>query len=173
MITHNNMTGKKISRALFECKWHNVNIKCPDNMKLFNFKFHINKNEFVMLDNYGDEVIPADLYKKILGHELFSSNLIICKKTGAVYLGTFDKEKSKYSLLIHSLPNDFVVPKTHLKKLDELLNMKRPYAFDCNKWALWNFIDKEEGFRYLRENLVVRLHFPNNDIECDYRGFES
>lgn len=167
MITSSDMTNKKINKVLFECKWYNVNIKCPGDMRLFNFKFHINKMEFVMLDNYGDEVIPADLYKRILGYELFSSNLIICKKTGAVYIGTFDKEKSDYQLLIGSLPIDLVVPKTHLKKIDELLNMKRPYTFDCNKWALWNYIDKEEGFRYLRENLIVTLNFPNDSIECE------
>lgn len=167
MITSSDMTGKKISRVLFEGKYYNTSIKCPGNMKLFNFKFHIDNMEFVLLDNYGDEVIPADLYKKILGYKLFSGNLIICKTTGEVYFGTFYKEKGNYKLLINSLSFNFIVPEIDVKKIDELLNMKRPYAFDCNKRALWNYINKEEGLGHLRKNLVVRLHFPNDDIEYE------
>lgn len=151
-----------------------TNTIVPDSSKLFNFDVKAKAGKttrtFLVLDNYGDEVLPRDVLKRLLHMDMLGYNLAIDRSDGILYTAQFLSEKPNISLAVARLTHGrnlepMQVPRKFLKRIDELKNKKRPYYVSCWEPSVWAFLEKEEGFACLRESLLVDLHFDQRRVQ--------
>jgi hypothetical protein len=169
IVQHSDMHGKKLSMvSVWEdglLKDYPCATRVPGALKLMNFDVKAGSQAFLVLDNYGDEVLPAKTMRRVIGHDLFAWNLAINRSDGTFHIATFAKEGTQYAMLISRLYQGEALPRKFLGRLDELKSKKRPYFVTCWEECVWSFIDKEGGYSALRENLVVDLNFDRRRVQ--------
>lgn len=163
------MEGRTIKLIRGASQLLKINTVTPKD-KLFNFEIETftknNKYKFIVLDNYGDEIILQSIYKRLLFHKLFEQNLIIEFYSGKIYSGVFFEEiKSGNIELVLTEFSNLSIPSKYKSRLKELLSSKRPYYFTIPIELLFNFIDKEIGYRELQDNIHVILDFKNMKLD--------
>jgi len=145
----------------------------PPATNLFTFEVSTTQDAFLVLDNYGDEILPFDFARNLLqvGPDQVY-NLAVSTLNGKVYLATFHEEAGDFLSLSLVALNGTQVPGKFLRRLDELKSKKRPYFLTVLETYVWDFLAKEIGLKDLRENIVVHLDFDTKAIEVhrkDYR----
>ena len=175
IVHHSNIHGKTLSK-IYLCSdgWKSLKTatQVPDMAKLFNFDVQADRT-FLVLDNYGDEVLPDRIMKKLLGFGLFQWNLVIDRADGMLYSAIFYLEGTKYEgtkyvIALTKLEHGegpMRLPKKYLGRLDELKNKKRPYFLTCQESSVWAFVDRWAGYATLQQNLIVDLYFDRRRVQ--------
>jgi hypothetical protein len=155
-----------VSNRSFKCK-----TRVPDKHKLFNFDLKTKEETWLVLDDYGNEVLPPSLVDRILGEGSFKKGytLAINRRTGQTYLAIFYTEKRKNSVTLHELSP--VVPKAYLKRLDELKSRKRPFYITLVDSAFAGLLDQELGYGDLEDRLVLDLEFKGSRIQVQQENY--
>lgn len=177
VVPPRDMQGKRLSRV-YLCSegWKALRASAPvpPDSKLMNFDVVAGAGKgvrrFLVLDNYGDEIIPSELSKVVHGHEMFDFNLAIDRASGGIHTVIFYREGRVFSMATAQLEHGdkqepVFLPKKYLGRLDELRNKKRPYLLTCWDQAMWGVLSRWEGYSALRANLVVDLHFDRRRLQ--------
>ena len=146
----------------------------PD--KLFNFDVTLGKlGKLLVLDNYGDEVMPDELRKPLLNTEMVRETIGIFRKTGEVVRVAFIREKIelpapgaetwKYSLTFWSFDKRVFVPRAYMKRLDELTSKKRPFYISLWESTLYGFITRWASYADLQASLLFDFHFNGKRLQ--------
>lgn len=158
-----------------------VEVPAPDSSKLFNFELPVRGlGGLVVLDPYGDEMMPDDIREKILNSaKMFRQTIGIFRKTGEIVNVGFMKERVKfegcpeeglpggqenqYSVSFWSFDlqtnKRLFLPQSYRKRIDELKSRKRPFYLANAEHSLYAFITRWGSYADLRDNLVIDLQF--------------
>lgn len=149
--------------------------KVPSSKKLFNFDLKAGDQTLLVLDNYGNELLPDKIERRILNVKKFDYTLAINRRTGVVFLVSFGIEKGRYIAIIS--PFDlgvehpmFRVPENFRIQLENLESKKRPYTISLDSPQLLSFIEREEGFNGLRHGIIVSFDFGTIRVELGAHG---
>lgn len=170
--------GKTISKVfLAHENWKSVKSgsPVPGSKMLSNFRLKAGKQELIVLDNYGNENLPDCIESRMLpGLGKFEYTLAIDTTTGSIYTVVFGIEKRRYIAVICPLMYDdneqeesYRIPPSMIEKIPTLLNKKRPFWLTLGTDELMSFIDREQGYSWLRKGLQVSFHFEPNFLEVD------
>jgi hypothetical protein len=156
-------------------KWDRYTLKdvyTPGARLLFNFDVSVGKlGRLLVLDNYGDEVMPDKFRRKLLTTKMFAETIGIFRKTGEVVRVAFIREKVAsnseefYSIVFYPFfdwdgsGRGLLLPKSYLKRLDELKSKKRPFCITLRDTDLFQFSERWVGYESLQNQLLVDLHF--------------
>lgn len=189
----------KFLKWAYDCdsRWdrYTVNTATPSPNKLFNFDVPMGKlGDLIVLDPYGDEIMPDDLRKVLLNEEMFHNTIGIFRKTGEIVHVGFIKETIPrigcpeegdpggediaYSLTFWNFSHQgnyprMFVPKAYLKRLDELKTQKRPFYISLWENSLFSFISRWSGYGDLQQNLLVDLHFYQRRLQVWNSGYRE
>jgi len=175
-IHHSNMHGKTL-KWVYLCSeaWKplETHTDIPDSRHLFNFNVEAKakgsreRRQFLVLDNYGDEILPNRVLKRVLNMGMFQYNLVIDRKDGILYTAQFVQESSRYAMTLARLDprHPLKLPRKFLGRLNELMSQKRPYYLSIWEPTVWAFVDREMGYQALRENLLVDLNFNQQRVQ--------
>jgi len=158
----------------------------PPSDKLFNFDLKVGDRRFLVLDNYGADLIPHEIEERVLeGSGSLMGNgtegnrgytLAIDRRTGVVYAIAFAREACLHPVAImwvfpraQDLP--LRVPLEGLKRIDELKSCKRPFRLLLDPLVLMSFIEREIGYRDLRAGLTLRLDFRPMALEITHDSY--
>jgi hypothetical protein len=164
-------------------RWDRYEVKTatPTKEHLFNFIVPVGKlGDLLVLDNYGDEVLPDKIRRPVMTTKMFHETIGIFRKTGQVVRVGFIKEKIQhigcpeegdpgseeweYSLTFWGLDlngagDPLYLPKKYLARLDELKSRKRPFYITLWENALYSFITRDTGYDAFDKALVIDFHF--------------
>jgi hypothetical protein len=153
---------------------------------LFNFDVPVGKlGKLLILDNYGDEVISDGIRKKIMQASTFSQTLGIFHKTGEIVRIAFmkervkvhgcseegepDSEEDQFSVQFWSFECDggkpLFLPKSYLKRIDELKSKKRPFYITLPEQSFYAFHDRWASYADLQKSIIIDLHFNGARIQ--------
>lgn len=171
--------GRKLSKVyLCDQAWKALptQSKAPPGRMLFNFEVQAGRGKtartFLVLDNYGDETIPSEMFEKLLRMKMFHFNLAIDKASGQLFTAAFVKEGREVSMTLAEMTftrftetKGIQLPKKLLPRLNELKSKKRPYFLTVYEPALWGFTVQESSLEDLRQSLVVDFHFDRRRVQ--------
>lgn len=172
--------GRKLT-CMYDCTrgWEaiEVNTQVPGDDKLFNFIVEGEKHRLFVLDPYGNEIILGDFAQRIFDRHTakYGYTIAVDGITGDVGTCMFQNEPDgslslAWSRVMTTGTQDVsTVPKRYRERLPELLHMKRPFQLSIRDTSLVNFIEREEGFQALRENLTITLRF-DGDMNLELWG---
>ena len=145
-------------------------VEVPTDEHLFSFRIYTQGRSFLVLDPYGDEEMPDDAHRRLLGGPRCSHPLVIDRDTGEVWQASFgtwvdrgsdgsfhsglERERS---VSLREMPDDVRLPKELLPRLHELESSKRPFRWNVHPGTLWDFLEHEVGWTDLEKNLLLEL----------------
>lgn len=145
----------------------------PDKDKITTFEVSFGNNErtVLVLDPYGDDDLGG-LRKKIFSG-VRKWTVGVDRKSGAIFLVTLESQSENGVTLAiqpwmsdyHSDAVHYRIPGKYRDRLGELWNKKRPYSVYASPHALQMFVDREEGYEYLRHNVVFSFAFDDGNVE--------
>lgn len=163
--------GKKIS-AVYDAdrEWSRTycRSKHPPSSKMSTYNLRFGDRTLLVLDKNGNESISPGLEAELFGgipHVSPDWTLALDCKTGQVCRLGYGRENRKLVAVFWEFEfgKDVRVPQTYLARLDELKSAKRPFCLLLNEQAALNFIEREYGYKDLRENIVIRLNFRKEE----------
>ncbi len=172
------------SRTIHEIITDNVNYRCksktPPKGDLFSFDlvaeglltprgFKDTNKTWLVLEDQGNTLLTKTLTDRIFegtGTYKHGYNLAIDRQTGQIYTAHFGRDKSINFVVLHPVTSKGpVVPVGFLPRIDKLRSKKRPFQLTLPDNVLVSFLDREIGYRDLKEQLVVELRFPGQTIQ--------
>jgi len=181
--------GRRISHA-YDCgngwREYPVHVTAPASDRLFNFDVPLGKRKadaILVLDNYGDELVPERIRRQIGCDRLFATTVGIHRKTGEVLHVGFieDRFEAHHGVSIECAPIVYVgmtfwsfglnvderlfVPKSYLRRIDELKNKKRPFLLTIADHAVFNFLTRWASYADLARNIMVDFHFDGARLQ--------
>jgi hypothetical protein len=168
--------GKYLA-ILYDCdqRWAStpVGIAMPGGTKLFSFDVPYGKTTLLVLNPSGDSTIsPPRLHQRVVGFPEHGGTIAIDRQLGQIYRVSFYREGTMYSMGINAFEK-YSVPRKFCKRLDETQSMQRPYDLSVRDSTIFLYIDREVGVEALRESLVVRLSFVNQQVEIWQEGYRT
>lgn len=149
-----------------------MNVQVPDEHHLFNFIIEGEGVNLIVLDDYGDDWLPNVIRERMFGMEYGQYTLAIDRKTGELGLLTLEDCDGEPAFWFQEwMPpsldrrESYRIPRRWVKRLDELLHMKRPFQCHIHPHTLQEFINQDVGYDRLRQEVVFTLGFVNASIE--------
>lgn len=145
--------------------------KTPLENKIFSFK--IDGTNFLILDPYGDDVIPTKIKKNIFDSNINKMFAVLDIKSGQVYTGSLLKEAEKCALLwLFETP--LIIPQKYLKNiLRDIEYKKRPYRFGISEIGLYNFFERLIGYNDLKNNIFIEFYYLTDKKIRIYKDYIS
>ena len=163
----------------------------PDDRHLFNFDLELVltgekrkkplKAHLLVLDNYGDEIMPDEIRKEVLSTTMFKETLGILRESGEIVRVGFMEEKVPHagcpeegapggftkvtSLAFSRFEPNQVVPLAYRERLDELKSQKRPYFLTFPEKLLFDFATHWASFIDLQRNVCVDLDLHGTRLQ--------
>lgn len=150
----------------------NSGTKIPPSDRLLNFDLVAGEDVYVVLDNYGDEILCGKIRDRLFSG-LDDFTLAIDEKTGQIYVVEFaETGKEENTAYLFSLEG-YRVPEKYLARINELKSFKRPYYISISEMGLIDFIDQEIGFSQLEEFVLIDLSFNDTRIQVVKDGYRT
>lgn len=175
--------GRRIAHV-YDCDhgWKEFpsDVRVPDKDKLFTFDLPLGKGKkerILVLDNYGDEVLPDRIRRQVLNDTMFANTIGIHRKTGEiVHVGFFETNGLAPGTKVTSAAfwrpgpsggggDGLFVPKRYILRLDELKSKKRPFYISLCEQEVYAFITRWSSYGDLQDNIVVDLDFDGNRVQ--------
>jgi hypothetical protein len=157
----------RISEVFVSGKTYRGRTQTPLEGKLLNFclSLYDGSREWVILDNYGNEILTESVTDRIFGEGSYAHGyyLAIDQEDGHIFRAVFGESDMDCSLNLD--PLSMRVPPKYLAKLDKLMIEKRPFALNLPSVVWRDLFDHEIGFRDAAKELMVELHFGPNEIQ--------
>ena len=160
---------------------YDSNVRVPGSDKLFNFDMPLGKKGAILvLDNYGDEVLPSRIRRQIMNDKMFANTIGIHRKTGEIvnvgfieeYIADLSEEGTTtktagtfWSFGTGGVGERLFVPKSHLRRLDELKSKKRPFNLSVFERTVFEFMTRWASYAELQRDLVVELEFDGRSLQ--------
>jgi hypothetical protein len=132
--------------------------KIPGSGFLMNYDLRFGHQVILLLDNYGNDYMPADVEDRLIGKDFRGQWLLgIDRATGEIFRFVFYTVKGNLIAVFSRFESNPKVPKKYLKLLDNLKSCKRPW--DClwkhSSWlAFWN---RDMAWDDFISTMVIRL----------------
>jgi hypothetical protein len=164
--------GQTIHEILTDNRTYRCKSRTPPEGDLFSFDLATKgkvPRTWLVLEDQGNTLLTKTLTDRIFegpGTYKHGYNLAIDRQTGQVYTAHFGRDKSVNFVALCSVTSKGpVVPAGFLPRIDKLRSKKRPFQLTLPDNVLVSFLDREIGYRDLREQLVVELRFPGQTIQ--------
>jgi len=164
------------------CRKYETDSYTPEIHKLANFDVEIGTT-YLVLDDYGNDVIPYDLQEKLFAQSLSCEyfTLAIAKQTGEIFLAyfVFDDERKLSINLADLYPNSDTrpkVPPVYLASIDSLKNKKRPFSLELPGQAVIRYMDRDISIKDLQQEVIIELHYEPKLLQIwgdRYRAVEK
>jgi len=131
---------------------------------------------FLVLDNYGNDMIPNRLENRIINETPYT--IAIDRDSGVIHTIIFRPIKMQtddlrsvssnmVAAFIFGFPADeeeYGVPTEYLGKLDELKHQTRPFRIDVDSFCLMEFCEREKSYDDLQQSVIVDLRFNKKTL---------
>jgi hypothetical protein len=157
----------QISEVFVSGKTYRGRTKTPTEDKLLNFclSLYDGSREWIILDNYGNEILTQSVTDRIFGDGSYAHGyyLAIDQENGDIFRAVFGEPGIDCSLNLDPLFRK--VPPKYLTKLDKLMTEKRPFALNFPGVVWRDLFDHEIGFRDAAKELMIELHFGSKGVQ--------
>jgi hypothetical protein len=164
--------SRTIHEVITANKTYRCKSKTPSKGDLFSFDLVAEgkaTKAWLILEDQGNTLLTKTLTDRIFegtGTYKHGYNLAIDRQTGQIYTAHFGRDKSINFVVLYSVTSKgSVVPTGFLDRIDELRTKKRPFQLTLPDNILMDFLDREIGYRDLKEQLVVELRFPESTLQ--------